>query len=64
MNGIKETKMKEERIFIEILKHDNGEFSFSVGGGTKDKGQMEVFNSTKECIDEIRYRLALALMDM
>ena len=56
--------MKEERIFIEILKHDNGEFSFSVGGGTKDKGQMEVFNSTKECIDEIRYRLALALMDM
>lgn len=56
--------MEETRVFIEIIKHDDGEFTFSVGGGTKDKGQMEAFDTTKECIEEIRYRIALALLDM
>lgn len=56
--------MKEERIFIRIIEHDDGSRTFVVGGGTKDNGQMESFNTPKECLEEIKQRTALTLLEM
>ena len=56
--------MKEERIFIQITKHDDGSITYIVGGGTKNNGQMESFHTPKECLEEIKYRTALTLLEM
>lgn len=56
--------MKEERIFIDILKFDNGEFNFFVGGGTRENGQIQDCSSLNEVMNEIGYRLAMTFLDM
>lgn len=56
--------MKQERIFIEITKHDNGEFNFFIGGGTPENGQIEDCNSLDELMNELRYRLVMTYLDM
>lgn len=56
--------MKEERIFIQITEHDDGSRTYIVGGGTKNNGQMESFNTPKECLEEIRQRTAITLCEM
>jgi len=56
--------MKEQRIFIEIIKLDDGSKYFSVGGGTKNNGTMESFDTPKECIEEIKMRVAQTILEM
>lgn len=56
--------MKEERIFIQITKYDNGSMTYIVDGGTKDSGQMESFNTPKECLEEIKNRVVCTLLEM
>ena len=56
--------MKEERIFIQITEYDDGSRTYIVGGGTKNNGRMESFNTPKECLEEIKYRTALTLLEM
>jgi len=56
--------MKEQRIFIEIIEFDNGSKCFSVGGGTKDNGQMESFDTLEKCIEEIKTRVAQTILEM
>lgn len=56
--------MKEERIFIEITEMDDGSRLYAVGGGIKNNGQMESFNTPKECLDEIKNRVAYTLLEM
>lgn len=58
------SKMKEERIFIQIIEHDDGSRTYAVGGGTKNNGQMENFHTPKECLEEIKQRTALTLLEM
>lgn len=58
------SKMKEERIFIQIIEHDDGSRTYVVGGGTKNNGQMENFHTPKECLEEIKQRTALTLLEM
>lgn len=58
------TIMKEERIFIQIIEHDDGSRTYAVGGGTKNNGQMESFNTPKQCLEEIRMRVAQTLLKM
>lgn len=56
--------MKEERIFIQIIEHDDVSRTYAVGGGTKNDGLMESFHTPKECLEEIKYRTALTLLEM
>ena len=56
--------MKEHRIFIEIIELEDGSRQFSVGGGIKDNGQIESFNTPKECLNEIKNRVAYTLLEM
>lgn len=56
--------MKQERIFIEITELDDGSRLFMVGGGIKDKGQMESFGTAKECLEEIENRTIQTLLEM
>lgn len=56
--------MKEERIYIQITKHDDGSMTYLVGGGTKNDGQMESFHTPKECLEEIKQRTALTILEM
>ena len=56
--------MKEERIFIEIIELDDGSRMYAVGGGIKDKGQMKSFSTPKECLDDIKERVAHTLLYM
>lgn len=48
--------MEETRIFIEIIKHENGRFVYSVGGGECVDGQMEQYDTIDECVREIKIR--------
>ena len=56
--------MKEERIFIEIIELDDGSRLYTVGGGIKDNGQMEGFNTPEDCLEEIKNRVAYTLLKM
>ena len=58
------TMVKEERIFIQIIEYEDGSRTYAVGGGTKNNGQMESFNTPKECLEEIRLRTAITLCEM
>ena len=55
---------KQETIFIHIAEYNDGGRIYLVGGGTKNNGQMESFNTPRECVEEIKYRTALTLLDM
>lgn len=48
--------MKETRIFIEILKLEDGRLAYSVGGGECVDGQMEQYDTIDECVKEIKTR--------
>ena len=56
--------MKTQKIYIEITEFDNGDRLYSVGGGTKDDGKVKDFKTPKECLEEIKYRTALTLLEM
>jgi hypothetical protein len=56
--------MKTQKIYIEITEFDNGDRLYSVGGGTKDNGKVKDFKTPKECLEEIKYRTALTLLEM
>lgn len=56
--------MKEQRIFIEIIEHEDGRRTYSVGGGIKDNGQMEDFPTPNDCVKELKNRLAYTLLEM
>lgn len=55
---------KEETIFIHIAEYNDGSRIYLVGGGTKNNGQIESFNTPKECIEEIKQRTAVTLLEM
>ena len=48
--------MREERVFIEIVKHDNGDVQYSVGGGLGD-GCMEYYDTAYDAIESIKSRV-------
>lgn len=63
-NDLRGSTMKQERIFIQITKLDDGSMTYVVGGGTKNNGQMESFHTPKECLEEIKQRTALTILEM
>lgn len=63
-SDLRGSTMKEERIFIQIIEHDDGSRTYAVGGGTKNNGQMESFHTPKECLEEIKQRTALTLLEI
>lgn len=48
--------MKETRIFLELIKSDNGEMFISVGGGTRNDGQLEFHDNIASAIKDFRKR--------
>ena len=48
--------MKETRIFLELIKSDNGEMFISVGGGIHNDGQLEVHDNIAAAIQDFRKR--------
>lgn len=58
------TMVKEERIFIQIIEYNDGSRTYAVGGGTKNNGQMESFNTPRQCLEEIKLRTAQTLLEM
>lgn len=48
--------MKETRIFLELIKSDNGELMISVGGGILNDGQLEVHDNIASAIKDFRKR--------
>jgi len=56
--------MKEQRIFIEIIEYEDGHRTYTVGGGTKNDGQMESFSTPADCLTELKERVTYTLLDM
>lgn len=48
--------MKEERIFIELVKYDDNRIEYLVGGGLND-GSMNYHNNVAEAIEDMKNRV-------
>lgn len=51
--------MKETRIFLELIKLDNGEIMISTGGGACDNGQMTSHANIADAIKDLNERVVV-----
>lgn len=51
--------MKEVRVFLELVKLDNGEVMISTGGGICNNGQMESHDSIAKAIKDLNERVVV-----
>lgn len=47
----------ETRVFIELVKLDNGKIMISTGGGICNNGQMETFDNLSDAITDLNERV-------
>lgn len=51
--------MKEVRLFMELIRHDDGTISISNGGGICNDGQMESFDNIADAIKDFNERVGV-----
>lgn len=51
--------MKEVRVFLELVKLDNGEVMMSTGGGICNNGQMKSHDSIANAIEDLNDRVVV-----
>ena len=51
--------MNEARVFLELIKLDNGKIMISTGGGICNNGQMESHNNLADAIRDLNERVVV-----
>ena len=51
--------MNEVRVFLELIKLDNGKIMFSTGGGICNDGQMESHDNLADAIRDLNERVVV-----
>ena len=51
--------MNEVRVFLELIKLDNGKIMISTGGGICNNGQMESHNNLADAITDLNERVVV-----
>lgn len=51
--------MQEVRIFMELIKHNDGTIGITNGGGICNDGQMESFDNIAAAIKDLNERVAV-----
>ena len=51
--------MNEVRVFLELIKLDNGKIMISTGGGICNNGQMESHNNLADAIRDLNERVVV-----
>ena len=49
--------MRETRIFIEFIQHDNGKIDISTGGGSLNNGSMDTFDTVEDALSDLHKRI-------